>query len=107
MPNVIELVTTSTASNYVTPTSRYTSSKVISYGEDKKITFETYKRRDRTTQFDKFLVIPEGYAYRPDLVSNKVFGYPDSWWLIMEVNQIYDIKDFVAGRTIRIPNQVL
>jgi hypothetical protein len=89
MPNKIETLTTANAGAFV------------------NVTFETYKRIDKTSQFDKFLVIPEGYAYRPDLVSNRVFGYPDSWWLIMEVNNIYDIKDFVAGRTIRIPNQVL
>lgn len=107
MPNKIETLTTANAGNFVNATSRYIDSTVIAYGQDRKVTFTTYKRIDKTSQFDKFLVIPEGYAYRPDLVSNRVFGYPDSWWLIMEVNNIYDIKDFVAGKTIRIPNQVL
>ena len=107
MPNKIETLTTANARTFVNATSRYVDSTVVVYGQDRKVTFTTYKSIDKTTQFDKFLVIPEGYAYRPDLISNRVFGYPDSWWLIMEVNNIYDIKDFVAGRTIRIPNQVL
>ncbi len=106
MANKIEVLTTARPSSFVTATSRYIDSTVVAYGNDRKITFTTYKRIERTTQFDKYLVIPEGYAYRPDLVSQKVYGYPDSWWLIMEVNQIYDIKDFVAGKTIRIPDQV-
>lgn len=106
MPNKIEVLTTANPSTYVNATSRYIDSTVIAYGNEKKVTFTTYKRVNRTTQFDKYTVIPEGYAYRPDLVSNKVYGYPDNWWLIMEANQIYDIKDFVAGRTIRIPDQV-
>jgi len=107
MPNKIETLDTANARTFVNATSRYVDSTVVVYGQDRKVTFTTYKRIDKTSQFDKFLVIPEGYAYRPDLVSNRVFGYPDSWWLIMEVNNIYDIKDFVAGKTIRIPNQVL
>lgn len=95
---------TSKSSNYVTALSRYYGSKVLVYGDEKKLTFETYKRLSiPTSVYDKYTVIPEGYAYRPDLVSNKVYGYPDSWWLIMQANQIYDIKDFVAGKTIRIP----
>lgn len=107
MPNKIEVLTTANPGVFVSATSRYIDSTVITYGDDKKVTFTTYLRKERTTQFDKFLVIPEGYAYRPDLVSQAVFGYPDSWWLIMEANGIYDIADFVAGKTIRIPNQIL
>ena len=100
----IYLSNTANASNYVNALSRYVNSKVYVYGDEKKLTFETYKKRNfLLTQFDKYTVIPEGYAYRPDLVSTKVYGYPDSWWLIMEVNGIYDINDFVAGKTIRLP----
>lgn len=99
---------TANASSYVNSLSRYNSSKIYVYGDDKKLTFEIYKRRNfLLSQFDKYAIIPEGYAYRPDLVSTKVYGYPDSWWLIMEVNGIYDIKDFVAGKTIRLPVNII
>jgi hypothetical protein len=99
---------TANASSYVNSLSRYNSSKIYVYGDDKKLTFEIYKRRNfLLSQFDKYAIIPEGCAYRPDLVSTKVYGYPDSWWLIMEVNGIYDIKDFVAGKTIRLPVNII
>jgi hypothetical protein len=92
----ISVSETAKASSYVNSLSRYKDSTVL--------TFSTYKRTEiPANQFDKYTVIPEGYAYRPDLVSNSVYGYPDSWWLIMQANNIYDIKDFIAGKTIRIP----
>jgi hypothetical protein len=100
----IEESKTATASKYVNALSRYQDSKVYVYGDEKKLTFEVYKRRTYpVTTYDKYAVIPEGFAYRPDLVSVQVYGYPDSWWLIMEINGIYDIKDFVAGKTSRLP----
>lgn len=104
----ISISRTANASDYVNSLSRYTSSKVYVYGDEKKLTYEIYKRKNfLLSQYDKYTVIPEGYAYRPDLVSMKVYGYPDSWWLIMEVNGIYDIKDFVAGKTIRLPINII
>jgi len=104
----IEQSKTATASKYVNSLSRYANSIVYNYGDEKKLTFEIYKRRTYpTSSFDKYAVIPEGFAYRPDLVSQKIYGYPDSWWFIMEVNGIYDIKDFVAGKTIRLPVNTL
>lgn len=100
----IERSKTANPSKYVNALSRYKESKIYVYGDDKKLTFEVYKRRSfPLSTYDKYAVIPEGFAYRPDLVSMQVYGYPDSWWLIMEVNGIYDIKDFVAGKTIRLP----
>ena len=104
----IELSKTANAGRYVDSLSRYIRSKVYNYGDEKKITFETYKKTQRNASpYDKYAVIPEGFAYRPDLVSTQVYGYPDSWWLIMEVNGIYDIKDFVAGKTILLPINTL
>ena len=104
----IELSKTATAGKFVNSLSRYINSKVYNYGDDKKVTYETYKRKQyASTSYDKYTVIPEGFAYRPDLVSQKIYGYPDSWWLIMEINGIYDIKDFVAGKTILLPINTL
>jgi hypothetical protein len=100
----ISVSETAKASSYVNSLSRYKDSSVLVYGDEKKLTFEIYKRLEiLPNEYDKYTVIPEGYAYRPDLVSYKVYGYPDSWWLIMQANKIYDIKDFIAGKTIRIP----
>jgi len=105
MANYIEYAAQLTPQIFVTPTSRYNNSKVLYYGDDKKITFTTYKKREIVqSEDDKFLVIPETYAYRPDLVSYKIYATPDYWWKIMEYNSISDIADFVGGRTIRIPS---
>jgi hypothetical protein len=89
---------------FVSVSSRYFKSPVIYYGELNRVTFTTYKRQKQTTSTsDKFMVVGKGSEYRPDLVSNQFFGVPDFWWQIMEYNQIYDIFDFKAGITIRIP----
>ena len=85
----ISVSETAKASSYVNSLSRYKDSTVLVYGDEKKLTFNTYKRTEiPANQFDKYAVI---------------YGYPDSWWLIMQANKIYDIKDFIAGKTIRIP----
>ena len=48
-----------------------------------------------------------GQEYRPDLVSNRVYGTPDFWWRIMEANNIKDVFEFKAGLNLRIPGSVL
>lgn len=89
---------------FVTPTSRYANSEVFRWGEDGILTFETYKRKPiPQTDYDKFTVIAPQYEYRPDLLANDVYGEPDLWWRILQANRIWDIFDFKAGKTIRIP----
>ena len=93
------------ASVYVTPTSRYLNSTVLYYSDANRLTFDTYKRQPFVpNEGDKFMVIPIGWEYRPDLVSNKVYGFPDYWWRIMEANGMFDVFDFKAGVNIRVPN---
>jgi hypothetical protein len=48
-------------------------------------------------------VIPVSIQYRPDLLSQKKYGTVDFWWKIMEVNEIKDVMNFKAGRTILLP----
>ena len=89
---------------YVTPTSRYNSSTVIYYTDLMRITFETYKRQPFIpSSQDKFMIISKGYEFRPDLISRLVYGFPDYWWKIMEINGIFDVYDFKSGTNIRIP----
>lgn len=95
------------ASNFVTPTSRYINSSVLYYSENNFITFETYKRPTiEAGGDDMYMVIPASKQYRPDLVSNQVYGTVDFWWKIMEVNQIFDILDFKTGTNIRLPKNI-
>src|SRR3990167_11387627 len=106
MANFLE-VSTIEPKNFVTATSRYNNSKVLYYTDIKRLTFETYKRSpSKTSQNDKFMVISKGVEYRPDLVSQRVYGFPDWWRKIMEANGMSDILDFKVGTNIRIQNVV-
>lgn len=89
---------------FVTATSRYASSQVLLYGDDKITTFETYKREPFVnSDSDRFAVVPPGEEYRPDLTSYRAYGTVDYWWQILQANQIFDIYDYKSGLNIRIP----
>lgn len=104
MANYIEYASNLVPDLYVVPTSRYLNSRVVYYGSQKKMTFNTYKRQEiPESEDDKYMLITAGYEYRPDLVSQKVYFTPDYWWRIMEANNIKDILDFKSGITVRIP----
>jgi hypothetical protein len=93
--------------SFVTPTSRYSSSRVIKYSEQKLTTFETYRRKPFTmSSGDQLAVIPAGMEYRPDLMSMERYGTTDFWWRIMEVNKLKDVLDFKAGNTIILPENI-
>jgi len=95
------------ATTFVTPTSRYSSSRVIKYSSQKMTTFETYKRKPFVmSSDDQLAVIPNGMEYRPDLLSVQRYGTTDFWWRIMEVNNMKDIMDFKAGKTIILPGNI-
>jgi hypothetical protein len=92
------------AERFIPPTSRYIDSRVLQYSEQNILTFEIYKRKKHESKGeDRFTVITPGYEYRPDLLSNAIYGVSDFWWRIMEVNNIWDIYDFKAGTNILIP----
>lgn len=86
--------------------SRYLGSKVIFYGEQRLTTFDLYNRGDGYIRNgnEKIMVITKGVEYRPDLVAYDFYGETDFWWVILEVNKIYDIWDFKAGKTIFLPS---
>lgn len=95
------------AENICARNSRYLGQNVIFYGEKRKITFDTYLRRAyKKTGKEKIMVITKGLEFRPDLVAFDFLGTQNLWWRIMEINKIYDIADFVAGRTIMLPDNV-
>lgn len=109
MPNHIEDANLR-SSRFVDPMSRYIESEPIYYviGQRKILTFKTYKKNisNIPTANDMYMVISPGHEYRPDLVSQKMYGRPHFWWKIMEANDIKDIMDFRAGRNIRLPGNV-
>ena len=92
---------------FVTATSRYSSSRVLKYSEQKITTFETYRRKPFVmSSADQLAVIPNGMEYMPDLMSLERYGTVDFWWRIMEVNSIKDVMDFRAGSTIILPDNI-
>ncbi len=106
MANKIEFSNTS-ATTFVSPTSRYVSSRVIKYSDQKITTFETYKKNPyKMGAGDQLAVIPGGMEYRPDLMSMERYGTTDFWWRLMEANNIKDVIEFTAGRTIILPENI-
>jgi hypothetical protein len=88
--------------------SRYKESEVLYWGNQRRIAFGTYLRKPYTpTGKERVMLVTPGLEYRPDLVAYDVYGFPDGWWKIMEVNKIYDIWDFKAGITIMLPDSLL
>lgn len=95
------------AKRFVDFSSRFINSKVLYYGENNKVTFETYKKKPITfSENDKFIQINSSTEYRPDLVSYYAYGIPELWWYIMQANGIKDIYDFKSGITLRIPRNI-
>jgi hypothetical protein len=104
MANYFEIATNLQPNQYVSTTSRYNGSTVCFYGQEKKITFTIYQRQEITeSENDKYMIIPPGYEYRPDLVSYNTYGIPDYWWLILQANKINDVYGFKTGLNIRLP----
>ena len=108
MANSISYVPYSEPSRgYVTGSSRYTSSRLIYYGELNKMTFTIYKRtQPMLTDEDKYTVVPPGWEYRPDLASKFMYGTVDFWWKILEMNGMKDVWEFKSGANVRLPINV-
>ena len=95
------------AKRFVDFSSRYIKSKVLYYGDNNKVTFETYKRKDIVfSESDKFIQINSSTEYRPDIVSYVAYGIPELWWYVMQANNIKDIYEFKSGITLRIPRNI-
>jgi hypothetical protein len=96
------------AGNHVGATSRYYDSPLIRYGDQGKLAFPIYRKKEiGFASTDQYFEIPKSMAYRPDKVSFSFYGAPDFWWKIMEMNGMKDVLEFVAGRTIRLPSALL
>ncbi len=96
------------AKRFVDFSSRYIKSKVLYYGDNNKVTFETYKKRKSVSfsDIDKFIQINSSTEYRPDIVSYVEYGIPELWWYVMEANVIKDIYNFKSGIALRIPRNI-
>lgn len=108
MANRIEDTDYIPTQGFTTFTSRYASGSIIYYTDQRYLTYKIYKR-DPIPQSanDKYIVIPAGMEYRPDLMSQTVYGLPDLWWRILEANNMFDVWDFKTGLNIRIPSMIV
>jgi hypothetical protein len=51
--------------------------------------------------------IPNGYAHRPELISNLFLNTPGAWWVVCERNAIFDVfEQLNTGDAIRIPRSL-
>lgn len=108
MATIIRDATNISANDIIDRVSRYRKSRIIYYGDLPKTAFEIYKRIPVTADsvLDRVTLITPGWEYRPDLVSFDVYGAPDFWWKIMEVNKMNDILQFKSGITINLPSNI-
>lgn len=106
MPNSIEEIEGVSIDSFVGPTSRYRNSDIINYiTENKKfLTFKTWKRPARqSSEGDRFYTITAGTEFRPDIVAKNAYNREGWWWILMLVNNMSDVLEFKAGKTIIIP----
>ncbi len=106
MANRVERTDGSVQLNFVAQTSRYLNSKIIHYviDETKYLTFETFKKPQRSpNDQDRFYVITPGTQHRPDLVAKSAYGKEGYWWVLLLANDMKDVLEFEAGKTIIIP----
>ena len=96
--------TTIQPTSFVPSTSRFADSTVIYYGNQNRLTFNTYRKNTYPEgPDDKYAIVTAAMEYRPDLMSQLAYGFVDWWWKIMEANDIKDVYDFKTGLNIRIP----
>lgn len=97
------------ATSLVTASSRYAHSRVILLGERGVPAFALYKRdKDKMLVKDvQWSEITPSVEFRPDLVSYELYGTPDFWWKLLEINHMTDIMDFKAGRVIMTPDTMI
>lgn len=104
MTQLIEVSDTSVGKIFSAGSRYVKSQQIIYYGEQRFLTLDLYIRRKyQPTGKESVMVINKGVEYRPDLVANQLLGAPELWWRIMEANNMKDIMEFKAGKTILIP----
>jgi len=86
--------------------SRYRNSTVTQVERDGE--FEEYVVLRKISRFpltgeDKYVTLTQQSQFRPDLISQDVYGTPDFGWAIMEANNLRSFVDLKQGLRLRIP----
>jgi nucleoid-associated protein YgaU len=108
MAKTTELFPINTNSPVISQSSRYNYQAI--YRDEKGKTFlQTWKPREfSSNSTTQTIIVNRNLAYRPDLISDKVYGTPLLWWAICYVNDILNPLDrkegLYPGRLIKIPD---
>jgi nucleoid-associated protein YgaU len=59
----------------------------------------------KETTSDTFYKVDAGFENRLDLISNMFYGTPKLWWVIANVNNLYNPREVKSGIILRIPSR--
>lgn len=55
------------------------------------------------TEYDFYISIDSSNEFRPDILSNQVYGTPDYGWALLEINTLRSFKDLKLQARLRVP----
>jgi len=85
---------------------RFDNAKFLDYSEGcyETLTSSFLYEIEKLPPVDRFTVTSE--EKRPDLISQKIYGSTQYWWLLMEYNNIIDINNIVNGTIFEYPDLI-
>lgn len=89
-----------------TQESRYRGATVTQVGEDGELRDYVLLRKPLyvpENDQDSYVVIDQGNQYRPDTLSQQLYGTPNFGWALMEINNLRSFMDLQFGIRIRVP----
>ena len=72
--------------------------------EDGVITFAQWVPPVYGNVPEKLHVVTQADLDRPDLISNRFYGTPEYWWMILDYNKVTDPFSLKIGDRLRIPD---
>ena len=83
--------------------SNFLVTQIVDDIDEKDLVTNTFEYITFKNQMIFYTIVSEDIG-SPDLISMKVYGRQDFWWIIMKVNNIEDVyNDYVEGQVLRIP----
>jgi hypothetical protein len=86
--------------------SRYRGSTVTQVDNKDELTEYVVLRKPLEvplTDGDKYIIIDEGNQFRPDILSDQVYGSTRYDWALMEINGIRNFAELQFGIRLRVP----
>ena len=73
----------------------------LAFKEDTYDIFDSYFLQNLTKLKEKGSYMISNDFYRPDLISNNIYGDVQYWWLLMEYNGFLSEKELKIGRNVK------